>query len=155
MMFSFLKEDWTGHPSALKKPPNDEQKCHSGIRDSCCKLACDIGRWWPDIKIWDEINRGGYIRSPEDAEEELRTSLHTFYKLGRYMSVKRKKRENDAYISKTKSIMAWQGKAMQKCLNIRMVQLCRTNYCSIEHFTCERLVCMLISDNKWGYLYKK
>ena len=59
------------------------------------------------------------------------------------------------YISKTKSITAWQEKALQKSLNIRMVRLRRANYCSIEHFACKKLVRMLISDSKCGNMYEK
>lgn len=80
-MFGFLKEPRTWNTGALKKLLDDERKCHRGIRDSCCKLACNIRRRWPDVKIWNEVGGGGYIGGPEDAEEHLGTPLHAFYKL--------------------------------------------------------------------------
>jgi hypothetical protein len=63
--------------------------------------------------------------------------------------------EQDTHIFKTITVVARQLKSLQKRLNIRMVWLCRPNYCSVEHFACKVVVCSLISGSKRWNLCKK
>lgn len=56
-------------------------------------------------------------------------------------------KKKNTHICKAIAIAAWQLKASKKCLNIRMICLCGPNYCSVEHFTCKKVMCSLISGS--------